>query len=161
LCDLSDEQLLDERAALSGLSFVQSVGGTARAPIHRYRFPPQETELRGDDELHSQSKKFGKIVDVYQQNRTVDIKKRQDTKDIHPSAVFAHQVIASKVLAEALRRIGTYVANNGIEGPGPYQAARDLLLNAVPRLDGQPLQMATETPLEAAVRLALYVRGCL
>jgi hypothetical protein len=34
LCDLSAEDLLEERAALSGLTFVDAVGGTAGAPIH-------------------------------------------------------------------------------------------------------------------------------
>lgn len=161
LRDLSDEDLLDERAALSGLSFLEAAGGTARAPIHRYRFPPQETALRGDEELHSQGKKFGAVADISLENRTVDIKKRQDTKDIHATAVFAHQVIGSKVLAEALFRIGEHVADNGITAAGPYQAARDLLLKAMPRLAGQPPQMATETPLEAATRLAPHAGGFL
>jgi hypothetical protein len=47
LAALSAEDLLDERAELSGLIFAATAGGTAKAPIHRYRFPPQETEIRG------------------------------------------------------------------------------------------------------------------
>ena len=161
LRDLSDEDLLDERAALSGLVFLEAAGGTPRAPIHRYRFPAQETGLRGGEDLHSEGKKFGVVADISLENRTVDIKKRQDTRDIHPTAVFAHQVIDSKVLAEALLRIGAHVADNGITGPGSYRAARDLLLNAVPRLDGQPLQAPAETPHEAATRLAPHTSGFL
>lgn len=161
LRDLSDEDLLDERAALSGLSFLEVAGGTARAPIHRYRFPPQETALRGDEDLHSRGRKFGTVADISLETRTVDIKKRQDTREIHPSAVFAHKVINSKVLAEALFRIGTHVAEHGITGAGPYQAARDLLLKTPPRLEGQPLQTATETPLEAATRLAPHISAFL
>jgi predicted RecB family nuclease len=53
LADLTAEELLEESAALSGLTFVGPLGGTARAPIHRYTFPPQETELRGDEELRA------------------------------------------------------------------------------------------------------------
>jgi hypothetical protein len=41
----------DESAALSGLTFIESVGGTVNAPIHRYAFPPQDTELHGDEDL--------------------------------------------------------------------------------------------------------------
>ncbi|MPZ32040.1 MAG: TM0106 family RecB-like putative nuclease [Rhodospirillales bacterium] len=158
---LSDEELLDERAALSGLTFLEQVGGTARAPVHRYRFPAQETELRGDEELHSQGKKFGKVDDISMENRTVDIKKRQDTRDIHPTAIYAHRVIDSKVLAEALVRIGEHVAANGIERPGPYHAARGLLLRAAPGRGGEALQLANETPLEAAIRLAPQLAGYL
>src|SRR5207302_2017959 len=43
LSALSSEELLDERSALSGLGFVQSVGGTTKAPVHRYTFSIQET----------------------------------------------------------------------------------------------------------------------
>jgi hypothetical protein len=39
------DELIDEPTALSMLGFVQQVGGTAKAPIHRYTFPIQETEL--------------------------------------------------------------------------------------------------------------------
>ncbi|HTW52338.1 MAG TPA: hypothetical protein VME45_10625 [Stellaceae bacterium] len=53
LSALSAEDLLDERCGLSGLSFVAVVGGTAKAPIHRYRFPTQETELRGGEDLRN------------------------------------------------------------------------------------------------------------
>ena len=49
LADRSAEELLDERAGSSGLALVGSVGGPAKAPIDRYRFPPQETEIRGGD----------------------------------------------------------------------------------------------------------------
>ena len=50
---LSAEELLEERAGLSGLVFIEAIGGTTKAPIHRYRFPPQETEIRGGEELRN------------------------------------------------------------------------------------------------------------
>jgi hypothetical protein len=109
------EDLMDERSALSGLAFIEPVGGTARAPIHRYSFPAQDTDLRGDEDLRSLGgAKFGKVDAISLDSRTIDIKKRQDTADVHPEAVFAHQIIDSKVLAEALVRIGEYVADNGV-----------------------------------------------
>ena len=56
-------------------------------------------------------------------------------------------------MADALVRIGEYVADHGLRGEGPYQAARDLLLRERPRVGGQPLHLAGETTVEAAVRL--------
>ena len=53
LAELSAEDLSEERAALSGLAFIESVGGTTAAPVHRYRFEPQETELEGGESLYS------------------------------------------------------------------------------------------------------------
>ena len=53
LSDLNAEDLLDERAGLADLTFVHVNGGTAKAPIHRYSFPPQETEMRGGEDLRN------------------------------------------------------------------------------------------------------------
>jgi uncharacterized protein len=162
LCGLSDADLIDERAAVSGLTFEGVVGGTARAPIHRYRFAAQETELRGREDVHvGAGQKLGKLDAISHEDLTLDIKKRQDTKDLHPSALFAHQVINSQVLADALVRLGEYVAAQGITGLGPYQAARDLLLRLPPRLAAQELRLAGEPPVESAVRVAHLLMGCL
>jgi uncharacterized protein len=154
LAALSAEDLLEERAGLSGLVFAGTVGGTAKAPIHRYHFPPQESEIRGGEELCSfGGTKLGKVDVISFADNTVDIKKRQDTAGLHPQAVFAHSYVDTKVLAESLVRIGEYVADHGILGVGSYQAARDLLLRESPRVGGSPLHNAGETTVDAAVRL--------
>ena len=101
------------------------------------------------------------VTGISFEDRTIDIKKRKDTNSFHPTAVFAHEVINSRVLADALLRIGEYVASTGIEGPGPFEAARDLLMQAVPRTNGQALQQAGETSLQAATRLAPHLSGFL
>ena len=155
LRDLSAQDLLEERAGLSGLAFVQTVGGTAKAPVHRYRFPAQETEMRGGEELRMLGgEKFGKVEAISLEERTIDIKKRQDSAGVHPDAVYAHKVISSEVMAEALVRLGEYVADNALSGDGPFQAGRDLLMLAMPRIGGQPLRAAGETTLDAAIRIA-------
>ena len=48
LAELGADELLDEPAGLSGLTFCGVAGGTEKSPVHRYSFPPQETDLRGD-----------------------------------------------------------------------------------------------------------------
>lgn len=123
LSDLSAEDLREERAGLSGLAFAGTVGGTAKAPVHRYRFAPQETEIRGSEELRSLGgAKFGKVEGIDFDGNTVDIKKRQDTALLHPQAVFAHSFIGGQVMAEALARIGDHVATHGVRGDGLYRA---------------------------------------
>lgn len=159
LSDLAAEDLLEERAGLSGLSFIRVTGGTAKAPIHRYSFPPQETELRGGESLRNMGgAHFGKVENMSLDERWVDIKKRGDTADLHSEAVFAHKVIDADVLAKALVRIGEYVAANGIEGDGPYRAARDLLMRMPPRISGQPIQQDGEPALDAALRIAPFLQ---
>jgi uncharacterized protein len=160
LSDLSAEDLLDEKCGLSGLTFVAEAGGTAKAPIHRYRFPPQETELRGGEELRNLGgAKLGTVAAISFADATIDIKKRRDSASIHPEAVFAHSYIDPKVLAESLFRISAHVAERGLVGDGSYQAARDLLLKAAPRTAGQPLHCDGETAVQAAVRLCKDLSG--
>jgi predicted RecB family nuclease len=160
LSDLAADELLDERAALSGLTFIEVVGGTAKAPIHRYSFPPQETELRGGEELRSVGGgKLGTVHEISLERLHVDIKKRADAADIHPEAVFAHKVIGGDVQADSLMRIGEHVADQGMQGDGPYLAARDLLMRLPPRIGGEPIQLQGETPLESALRVAPAIDG--
>jgi hypothetical protein len=78
---------------------------------------------------------------------------------IQRETVFAHSYVDAKVMAEALLRIGTYVAERGLRGEGPYQAARDLLLREPPRTGGQPLHRAGETAVDAAVRICAGLTG--
>ncbi len=73
--------------------------------------------------------------------RTVDIKKTKKTTDVYPSAVFVDKTGPNtEVLADALFRLGDWVAFEGVDAPGRYRAARDLLLRMSPRLAGnEPL----------------------
>jgi predicted RecB family nuclease len=92
LCELSADELLDERRGLSGLTFVGRIGGRAKNPIDRYSFPPQENEIRGQESLYEVGgRKLGSIDAIG--DDWVEIKKRQDSVDIHPAAVFAPETI--------------------------------------------------------------------
>lgn len=160
LRDLSADDLLEERCGLGGLVFASAVGGTAAVPVHRYTFPPQETAFRGGEKLRSVGgEPFGTIEDMSIAERWVDIKKRKDTANLHPAAVFEHEVIGAEELAEALARICEHVADHGMAGDGAYQAARDLLMVEGPRLGGQQLKTDAETAAEAATRIAPALQG--
>lgn len=162
LAALSVEELFDERAAIAGLVFIDTVGGTAKAPVHRYNFPPQDADFRGGEELRNVGgEKLGKVVDIDLEERFIDIKKRGDTADLHPEAVFDHSDIDTKVMAESLVRIGEYVADHGISGPGPFKAARDLLLRLAPDTGGDPLREDGEEVAAAARRVSLSLNGTL
>jgi uncharacterized protein len=160
LSDLSADELRDERAGLSGLELRGPVGGRPRTPIHRYCFPPQETDLRGGEELKSLGgASFGAVEAISIADGTIDIKKRRDTANVHPEAVFAHKVVGCREQQNALARIGEYVAEHGLYGDGPYLAARDLLLGAPPRIRGAIIQERGEMTLQAAIRLCGLLEG--
>jgi predicted RecB family nuclease len=129
LRSLIDEELLEERDAISGLQFVKHVeGGTDKRPIHRYGFPAQETQIRPGNDLETSKAKCGEVVAIDVAARTIDIKKTGAMASVHPTSVFAHTVIRGGAVAESLFRLGSWVADCGIDAPGKYRAARDLLL---------------------------------
>ena len=154
LSELTADELLDEQASLGRLQFIGEAGGTARVPVHRYSFPLQETSLRGGEGLKScGGDDLGRLDAVDSQNRTIDIKKRGTMSDVHPEAVFAHDIVPTKTLREALVQIGERVAESGIEGEGAYRVARSLILREPPRLDGEQVRRPGETALDAALRI--------
>lgn len=161
LRDLSDEDLLDETAALSGLEFAERVPAKGRTPVDRYRFPAQETGIRDGDKLHlplPDGREFGDVEAIDLVSRTVDIKKRGTCAPLHPSGVFAHDTVATPAQAASLLRFGDWVAEHGVDAPGAYRAARDLLLRRPPRVlgyAGGALEAPGEGGVRAARRLAL------
>jgi uncharacterized protein len=159
LLDVIPEELFDEKAGLAGLQLVGRCGGTETRPIHRYRFPPQDHDVRpGQTVCAPDGQEIGEVADIDSAHRTVDIEKRGRTRDVHPWAVFVHERVPVKALAEAIERLGRWVAAHGIDAAGEYRAARDLLLKRVPRLrsPSRPaLRRAGEALVAAARRLVL------
>ncbi len=155
LCDLSEEELLEERAAIAGLRFSGRVGGTAKCPIDRYRYPFQDTDVRRGDELHlSDGTTLGTVEEIARGERTTDVKKRSAYAETHPSALFAFNSVPQKVLEEAVFRIGEDVIEHGMTGGSRYLAAKRLLLGEAPRLKSGRFQpVAGETPTGSARRV--------
>jgi predicted RecB family nuclease len=156
LKDLPADELLDERAAISGLVLQGRVGGTPRSPVDRYAFPLQDTDVRRGDDLHLQDgTKFGTVEAIDRALRAVDVKKVGKHAQSHPSAVFAFSMVNKDVLADALLRIADEVIANGINDGDDYRAARELLLGRLPRLSqGAFTQQVGENAVKFAVRIA-------
>lgn len=137
LAELDAEALIDERAGLSGLRFLQRLGIERKIPIDRYSFEKQETEVRIDKDVYLKGEKFGCVEAMDLAARTIDIKKTKKTAEVHPSAVYAwDRPVDTSQHADALFRIGRWVAENKIDAEGPHRAARDVLLRRAPRLAG-------------------------
>jgi predicted RecB family nuclease len=158
LKELSDEELLDEKSAISQLQWVGRIGTDGKIPVDRYRFEPQETDVRTDNELHHRGEKIGTVLAINPVARTIDIKKTKKSAEVHPKSVYSFSRPNPKELAESLFRLGAWVQANGADSAGQYRAARDLLLRRPPRIEcsGEaPLVLAGETVPEAAKRLAV------
>jgi len=160
LADMKDEDLLDERVALTKLHFMKRVDPGKQVPTDRYAFDPQKTNVRVGKDVYfaDVNQKFGEVVAIDPAGGTVKIKKTKKTAELHPPSVFMwDRPLNTDPLADALYRIGEWVAVNGIDAPGRYRAARDLLLRKPPRLlNGEKLeQIASEKAENTASRIAL------
>ena len=156
LADLPDEEFFWERAGLSGLEFVETIDDTGKIPVHRYRFPAQDTDIDEDDALRSSDgERFGSVVAIDDIHRFLDVKKRGDTRDLHPNAVFAFNEIAHNAQAESLFRLGTTVAEDGMQDTVPCRTAKALLLKKSPK----PQPIDGEDTLTAARRMAKELDG--
>ncbi len=161
IAEMDEEELFDERGALSGLKFEMRVGGTQGAPIDRYHFPSQDCDLGTEAELlvpdGEWGRPFGRAIAVDLQRGTIDIKKRGDTANEHPPAVYSFTKIKTEHQRAALLALGRWAADHGVDAPGDHRAARDLLLRRPPRLStsASPLRCEGEASVAAACRLAL------
>jgi predicted RecB family nuclease len=60
LGELTDEELLDERSALSGLHFLERLGVQRNIPTDRYSFEKQETDIRGGKNCAPRRRRLGR-----------------------------------------------------------------------------------------------------
>ena len=89
---LSDEELVEEKAALAGLAFAARVATPARSVVDRYVFPPQECEIREGDTLHDSQKRFATVEAIDLARCTIDIRKGPSVAAEHRSAALpAHR----------------------------------------------------------------------
>lgn len=135
LAALSDEERLEDPAAIAGLEFIETVGGTARCPVHAYRIPQQDVDLRGaPDALAGADDKIGTVTGISADRRTLEITKASKAAERHPSSIFLSTYISTVELEKSLCRLGEWVAENGLDAEAPAcRAARDLLLRRPPR----------------------------
>jgi len=158
LGEMSEEDLLDERVALTRLRFLARVNAGGQVPTDRYQFDPQRSNVRPGKGLYFADEKVGEVVAIDHEKGIVEIKKTRKTAEFHPPTVYMWDApLPTDVQAGSLYRIGEWVAQDGIDGPGRYRAGRDLLLRKPPRLTGGARlgPLAVEKPENTAIRIVL------
>ena len=136
---LSEDEAVEDAAALGGLVYEGVVGTVRRSEIHRYRFPPQDHGLRASLACvdPATEKSPGTIVDLDDAAGTLDLRRGKRNEAPHPRSIFPFDFVKDGTLSESLLRVADAVLDHGL-GPGnPFRAAADLLLRIPPRA-GQP-----------------------
>ena len=159
LVEMPEEDLFDEPSAVAGLEFVERVevvlnkrtGKPTGSVVDRYRYPPQEMEIRGGEDVKlTDGAKFGDVVQADRSARTLDVRKGKKHAETHPTALFAHSHVSTEVLEDAIFRAGEGVAM----GAGATLVHR-LLRGDPPMLRTVPFAASDSEPaVEFAVRIA-------
>jgi uncharacterized protein len=136
LCGLSDQELKEDKNALGGLVYVGEIGRTARSIVHRYTFPAQDHSIDRANQVHDPRTRSGagSVVLIDEASGTIDMKRAASSTAPHPTALVPYDIVTTQVLTGSLLRIAAWVVEHGIDGPGQFRAARDLLLGRPPRL---------------------------
>jgi len=159
LVDMMEEDLFDEPSAVAGLEFVERVefvlnkktGKPTGSVVDRYRYPPQEMEIRGRDDVKlTDGAKFGEVVQADRSARTLDVRKGKKYAETHPTALFAHTHVSTEVLEDAIFRTGEGVATGA-----DATLVQRLLRGDPPMLRTVPFAARNaESAVEFAVRIA-------
>jgi predicted RecB family nuclease len=158
--ELDHEELLDERKAITGLTFVGELPkiGRERNITHRYIFPAQEVSIdEGDSIIEVKGDTIGTVRAISIEGLTIDIKKSAKAVQVHPTAVHVSERIDPGALATSLLSFAESVDEDGLIQNWPYPAAKDLLMKRAPRLIGGSRGAyveAGEDMVTAAIRIA-------
>ncbi|HEY7463485.1 MAG TPA: TM0106 family RecB-like putative nuclease [Candidatus Limnocylindria bacterium] len=161
-CSRSDEELASrDEEAIGQLTWEREIGRPKQSVVHRYLFDPEQTyRLKvGDTPVDPATKKpAGEIVALDALNGTLDLKSSLAKERPHPRSLIPKGPYNTDAQKGALERLGAWVADNSLRGPGPWRAARDFLLGELPRAgqpSGQPLIPPHEEVEAAARRIVL------
>ena len=116
MADLEEGDLLDERKALAGLEFVDSLGPVisektgkpGKTVRDRYRFPYQECDIKAEDDLYlSDAKRWATVVSIDRQTRSMVVQPLVKRAGLRPSSCFAFKNILPTKIEDALYELGT------------------------------------------------------
>ncbi|MGD0863541.1 MAG: TM0106 family RecB-like putative nuclease [Candidatus Limnocylindrales bacterium] len=161
LNDLTDEERIAEREPIGGLKLLECLGPAARSTVYRYSFPEQEHAIEVGTEVCDPvtGRSPGSVVALDEVAGTLDLRRGPTTDGPHPTSLVPSGFVSTTPLRESLLRVGEWVAEHGIVGPGEYAAARRLLLRTAPGAEGEPLRRPDEDSLGAAARIAQTLDG--
>ncbi len=142
-CGFTEEEHVDSRATLGVLTYAGALREEKRSVVHRYRFPEQTHEIAvGDSPKNPDTAESedlgrgscGKVVDIDETARTIDLKRGRNSPVPHPTALVPLDIVNNKVLRESLARLAESVVSTGVAPDGQGRVACDLLRRMPPRL---------------------------
>lgn len=137
LKELPEEELLEERKALSYLRFTDERKPVRKSYTDTYTFPNQECDLQVGNSLKDQDgNRVGEVYEINTNTGVLKIKKGEKIIDLpHPNSVMSMEYVNPTVKEKAIIRLAEWVVQNGMDSDEiRYRAARHLLMNQTPSL---------------------------
>ncbi|MEX2535192.1 MAG: hypothetical protein WD273_06275 [Trueperaceae bacterium] len=168
---MEPESLAVAGKGVAGLEFIDRAGGTDRAPIHRYRYPSQELDVRSHDDLYTvvdrRGEKVGQVVSCDPHQHTLDVKKLVRAASVHPEHGFLWNIVKAPTITAARLEFAHDVIGRGFMAEGPsshrrFRAARDILQRIAGRGLSDPpsaQRLPDESTLDSAIRMTRGLDG--
>ena len=158
--ELNDEERVNESDALGQLTFAGSrldPKPNSRSTIYCFRFPSQDHKIEvGDRPRDQHGNPVGEVVSVDDEACEIELKTGSSGAAPTLTSLIPYDYVHPGPKPPSLRDLATWVIQNGIDAPGPNQAARDLLMRRPPRVgqaEGAPLATYGDAAQDAARRL--------
>ena len=163
---MTDEELLDDAEAISGLEPTGEVVPDKKSLIHTLRFPAQQHKLSPGKQVLDPATKGspGTIVAIDDVSGTLQLRRGPKLRDVPlPRAIAPGGPYDTSAQRAALARFASSVADDD----GHYPALRDILARTPPRIVGrapgsdiQTTDLAEQRALTAALDQSyLFIQG--
>ncbi|MDT4945125.1 MAG: hypothetical protein QOH14_1858 [Pseudonocardiales bacterium] len=158
--ELTDEELVQDPAAVGELSSATAVRQEQQSTVWRMSFPVQDTKI-GPGKAYLDPRtgaSAGTVVAIDAEQGWLELKRASRRGAPECTALIPTAPIQDTHQRARLRELGAWVVSHGIDSPLPqWRAARDLLLRHVPRVaggGGPGLRRKGEAAEQALCRLA-------
>ena len=103
LCELTDDELQEDGAAIGGLTYEGVVGQEKQSLVHRYRFPPQDHAIDRAREIEDPRtrKAAGTLVRIDDEAGVFELKRSARSTAPHPTALIPGGRSATRICARA------------------------------------------------------------
>ena len=165
---MTAEELMEDRKAIGGLGDPVAVDTVKRSTIWRYPFPPQEVEFRTDQAATdtavsgdgSGRAPAGTVVGYDAEQGWVDISRASNREPLRPEGLVQSDIISSKPLQQALRRLGEAALAGESEHGGTGSVADELGLRLLAcRTPVIPQRLPGESAGELMCRVGRSLAG--
>lgn len=170
---LDEEDLFEDTECIAGLEYLGTGDVVKQSVDHRYRFDPSQEHKLGAGDTPTDPEQVrarergetrsgpGTISSVDERAGVLCLRRSVTSTAAHPRALIPSGPLQTDEQRAALRRLACQALAGGIDGPGRYRAARDLLLRRPPRsgYPGWPPVLGGERPVDAALRVAPALDG--